>query len=175
MLSTSNQPKKKIRRNHQGQSQPGQRTSKLHGADNAELRACTAQAMQRPAHVQSQARSMVWQGRTPCADHGHLENAPTRQNACWRRGKMKHDAVCAACNALMGPIEPGHNETGGTPTANTSVKACRTAPSLNPNNPHIKEPRKSKRRALLFHGLLESCTASRARGAPGAGGSIVPL
>ena len=40
------------------------------------------------------------------------------------------------------------------------VKACCTAPGLNPNNPYIKEPRKSKRRALFSHGLLES--ASRA-------------
>ena len=40
-----------------------------------------------------------------------------------------------------------------------------TTTSLNPNNPHIKDPRKSKRRALFSHGLL---TAS------GAGESIVP-
>ena len=45
---------------------------------------------------------------------------------------------------------------------------------MNPNNPHIKEPRKSKRRARLSHGLLESSTVFRARGAPGAKGSIVP-
>ena len=58
--------------------------------------------------------------------------------------------------------------TGGTP----SVKACCIAPSLNPNNA-IKEPRKSKRRALLSHGLLESSTASRARGVTWS--RIVPL
>ena len=50
------------------------------------------------------------------------------------------------------------------------MKACCTAPSLNPNNPHIKDPCKSEKRALFSPGLLESCAASKARGAPGAGG-----
>ena len=45
-----------------------------------------------------------------------------------------------------------------------------TAPSLNPNNPHKREPTKREKRAFLFNRDGGKCTASRARGAPRAGG-----
>ena len=84
--------------------------------------------------------------------HGHHEIKEFRAMClcCWPRLQTLGACLLAISRVIVVMCHVGELRT-------FHVKACCTAPSLNPNNPHIKDPRKSERRALFSHGLIESC------------------
>ena len=97
----------------------------------------------------------------PHAEPAQVNNArSTFHRVCYPWG-VKYKRVTLTCNKMQRVQLVGDDEA--SVLYHLTVKACCTAPSLNPNKTTQKNNASPKRPQFFFTGIAESSTASRAR------------